>query len=138
VRALRALHAATGGGKPLPDLTWEYQWDDTALTLCVRSRPGARGLRVWQAESADRDFRDATWAVATEARKSSARFELAQPASGYVAVFVEAAFGHGLRAFALSTNLAVFPAASEPAYGTRPMGQAGECAAVKVAPQPIG
>jgi PhoPQ-activated pathogenicity-related protein len=138
VRGLRALHAATGGGKPLPDLTWEYQWDDTVLTLCVRSQPGARGLRVWQAASSDRDFRDAMWAVVAEAPKSSARFELAQPASGYVAVFVEATFGRWLRAFALSTNLAVLPAAGEPPFGTRPLGQPGECAAVTATARPIG
>jgi len=138
VRGLRALHAAAGGGKPLPDLTWEYQWNDAALTLCVRSQPGARGLRVWQAVSGDRDFRDATWAVATEARDSAARFELARPATGYVAAFVEATFGRGLRAFALSTNLAVFPAANEAAFGTRPTGQAGECAKAPVAVLPIG
>jgi PhoPQ-activated pathogenicity-related protein len=133
VRGLRALHAASGGGKALPQLEWEYRWEE-ALTLCIRSKPGARRLRVWQASSAERDFRAAEWRPAVVSQRASDRFELARPATGYVAIFGEAAFGRGLSAFVLSTNLAVVAAAGEPDYGTEPRGSAGVCAGLERRP----
>ena len=136
VRGLRALHAAADGGAALPQLEWEYQWQDAQLVLCVRSaRPGAGSLKLWRASSDGRDLRSAKWATAAEAKGAVARFVLPRPASGYVAVFVEAAFGRALKAFALSTNLAVLPAANERDYGTRPTGVTGVCAATAKAPQ---
>jgi PhoPQ-activated pathogenicity-related protein len=127
VRSLRALHAAAGRGELLPLLAWQYRWQGEGLTLCIRSQPEARRLRLWRAVSADRDFRDARWSSSREPRRSAGRFDLARPAAGYVAVFGEATFGAGRRAFALSTNLAVMAAAGEPDYGTQPLGQAGIC-----------
>jgi PhoPQ-activated pathogenicity-related protein len=135
VRGLRALHAATDGGPPLPQLDWEYRWGDTGLTLCVRStKPGARRLRMWRASSTDRDFRDETWTTTVEAGGAAAQFELPRPPTGYVAAYVEAEFGRALGAFALSTNMAVYAAAGERAYGTQPLGHAGVCAATAKAP----
>jgi PhoPQ-activated pathogenicity-related protein len=130
IRGLRALHAATDGGPPLPQLDWEYQWGDRTLTLCVRSaKPGARRLRLWRASSADRDFRDETWTTTVEAEEAGAQFVLPRPQSGYSAAYVEADFGRGLKAFVLSTNMAVYPAAGERGFGTQPQGSAGVCAA---------
>jgi PhoPQ-activated pathogenicity-related protein len=128
VRGVRALHAAAGGGEPLPSLEWEYLWSEEALSLCVRSAPKARSLRVWRAVSADRDLRDAEWSSAPMAGRSFGRLDLARPAAGYVALFAEATFDRGRRAFALSTNLAVVAAPSEPEVGPRPRGRAGLCA----------
>jgi PhoPQ-activated pathogenicity-related protein len=138
IRGLRALHGAAGGGESLPELAWEYVWEPAGLTLCVRSAPESRRLRVWRAVSADRDFRDAIWSVALSTDDSPARLALARPESGYSAVFVEATYHRGQRAFALSTNLAVLPAAAEPAFGTEPKGEPGVCAAGPSAPLPIG
>jgi len=136
VRGLRALHAAAGGGPALPRFEWEYQWQDTELVLCVRSaKPGAGSLKLWRASSDDRDFRDSKWAPAGESRTAAARFVLSRPASGYAAAFVEANFGRALKAFALSTNMAVLPAAAERDYGTRPTGSPGICAAAAKATQ---
>jgi PhoPQ-activated pathogenicity-related protein len=128
VRALRALHAATDGGTPLPALAWQFRHDSGASTLCVRSQPGARALKLWQATSADRDFRDETWRILEERNASGGEFTLPVPTTGYVAVFVEADFGRGRRAFPLSTNLAVLGAAGEPPYGPLPHGEPGVCA----------
>ena len=84
VRGLRALHGAAGGGKPMPQLEWEYQWQDARLVLCVRSaQPGAHRLKLWRAASDDRDFRDAKWASVVEAKGGTARFVLPRPGSGY-------------------------------------------------------
>jgi PhoPQ-activated pathogenicity-related protein len=134
VRSLRALHAAAGGGAPMPQLDWQLRWSEDALTLCVRSDPAAQGLRVWQAASADRDFRDAEWRAVAHLRRSAGRFVLPRPASGYAALFGEATFGRGRRAFPLTTNLAVLPAADEPGYGTRPLGRSGVCEATSSQP----
>jgi hypothetical protein len=46
-----------------------------------------------------------------------------------VAVFVQADYGRGRRAFPLSTNLAVLAAQGERPYGTAPRGTPGVCAA---------
>jgi len=134
VRGLRALHAATGGGEPLPRLDWQFEWHETAVVLCIRSAPGAGRLRIWQATSAGRDFRNAEWRSVAEVARPVGRFELARPAAGYVALFGEAEFGRGRRAFALTTNLAVWQAADDPDYGTRPLGSAGVCAADDLGP----
>lgn len=131
VRALRALHAAAGGGTPMPTLEWEYVYGAQASTLCVRSVPRARELKLWQATSTDRDFRDEAWSVADERGAAEGRFEIAVPVRGYVATFVEADFGGGRRAFPLSTNLAVLAAEGERPYGTAPRGTPGVCAAVE-------
>ena len=136
LRGLRALHAAVDGGPPLPQLDWEYRWTDTELTLCVRSAaPAARQLRLWRAGSDDRDFRDAQWTAALEADGGSVRFVLPRPRSGYAAAFVEAGFGRALKAFVLSTNMAVLPAPGEPPYGTQPRGHEGVCAVTAKAAQ---
>jgi PhoPQ-activated pathogenicity-related protein len=130
VRGIRALHAAAGGGAPMPTLDWEYAWSDGAVELCVRATPAPRSWRLWRATSSDRDFRDAQW-TSTPIERRSSRVEVARPMEGYVAVFAEATFGRARRAFALSTNLAVLAASSEPEFGPRPLGQEGLCAAAR-------
>jgi PhoPQ-activated pathogenicity-related protein len=135
VRSLRALHETTRGGEPLPRIDWEYgSADGGARALCV-SADAARELRVWRAVSEDRDLRDAEWRLVAGSPGEAARFVIAEPQSGYVAVFGEAAFGSGRRAFTLSTSLAVFAAATELAYGTEPPGSDGLCAALETSPR---
>jgi PhoPQ-activated pathogenicity-related protein len=135
VRSLRALHAASADGERLPGVEWEYRIDAAAVTLCVRAADGARGLHLWRAVSADRDLRDAQWEPVAESGSATARFVLEPPAQGYVALVGEAAFGRGLKAFTLSTSLAVVAAANELPYGTRPAGHGeGVCAALVSAP----
>lgn len=130
VRGLRALHAASRSGAPLPLLEWEYRRDAGAPTLCLRAEPAARELRLWRAVSADRDLRDARWQPVARAARSAARFAVAEPQSGYVGLVGDATFGSGRRAFTLSTSLAVVAAANEPPYGTEPPGRDGLCAAL--------
>jgi PhoPQ-activated pathogenicity-related protein len=132
VRSLRALHEASGGGEPLPRIEWEHRAADGALALCLRTEPAARSLRVWRAISDDRDLRDAEWQPAGHSRLPAARFVLAEPARGYVGLVGEASFGRGLRAFTLSTSLAVYAADGQPSYGTEPLSRLeGLCAALE-------
>jgi len=140
VRGLRALHEAAGSGEALPRVDWEYVTTDGGGTeLCVRA-PAARGVQLWRAVSADRDFRDAEWSVAADSGGASVRFSVPQPTEGYVAVLGQVAFGRLLKAFTLSTSLDVIAAPGAPPYGTKPPSVAGVCAstkaAVAVAPAP--
>jgi PhoPQ-activated pathogenicity-related protein len=130
VRGLRALHEASGGGAPLPQLDWEHAARDGELTLCIRA-PDGRALRLWRAVSGDRDLRDAEWHALPSVRGGQARFVLQQPMNGYVAFFGQADFGRGRKAFEMSTTLAVVAAPGEPPYGTEPLGRAGVCASLE-------
>lgn len=137
VRALRALHEATGGGKPMPQIDWQYDTRDDGLALCIRSAD-ARGLRIWRAVSADRDFRDSQWQSVVDVRGSRGRFELERPSEGYVAMFGEVRYGAALHAFALSTGLAVVAAAGNPPYGTKPLSTGDVCSTLgSVAALPV-
>jgi PhoPQ-activated pathogenicity-related protein len=131
VRGLRALQEAADGGEPLPRVEWEYAaaGDSGGTVLCVRAND-ARTLQLWRAASRDRDFRDDEWRPAPVVREGQAQFALPRPTDGYEAVFAQAAFGRGLRAFTLSTGLAVVAGPGLPAYGTKPLGQVGLCAAI--------
>jgi PhoPQ-activated pathogenicity-related protein len=135
-RGLRALHEATGGGKPLPRLEWEYSSREDGLTLCIQGE-SARALRIWRAVSADRDFRDAEWRSVADVRRPRASFDLRRPGDGYVAVFGEARFGAGVRAFAFTTGLAVLAAADNPPYGTQPVGTGAVCSALEGTAVPV-
>lgn len=134
VRGLRALYEAGSGGEALPRVEWEYRYAGGVLTLCVRTEPAARGVRVWRTVSQDRDLRDAQWELAGASRRSAARFVQAEPAEGYVALFGEAEFGFGLKAFTLSTCLTVRAAAGEAPYGTEPLGRDGVCTELERTP----
>jgi PhoPQ-activated pathogenicity-related protein len=132
IRSLRALHDATGGGKPLPQLDWEYDTREDGLALCVRAE-GARGLKIWRAVSADRDFRDDEWQSVADVRRGRGRFDLDRPPQGYVAMFGEARFGAALKAFSLSTGLAVLAAPGNPPYGTQPLTTEKVCSSIESA-----
>ena len=136
VRALRALHDATGGGKPLPQVDWQYEARDEGLALCIRAAD-ARGLRIWRAVSADRDFRDDVWHDVVDVRRGRGRFELEPPAEGYVAMFGEVRFGAALKAFSLSTGLAVLAAPGNPPYGTEALTTAPVCSTIESAGVPV-
>ena len=109
VPTLNAVHRFAAGTGTLPDIDWEYQSDESALVLCVRSDPVPESVSAWTAYSDDRDFRDDHWSSAPLMRDASNAYtiELTRPASGYSAVFGELAFGQGDAAFTLSTNLRV-------------------------------
>jgi PhoPQ-activated pathogenicity-related protein len=127
-RSLRALNDSLTGEEALPSLQWEFVWRDGGALLCVRSEPKARAIRLWSATSDDRDFRDATWTGGDELPGGKlAEIAVQRPATGYLAAFAQADFGHGLHAYSLTTNLAVLAAAPSEDFGQRPTGVAGVC-----------
>jgi len=128
VATLGALHTVSAAGEELPRIAWEYRWRDDGTALCVGGDALPRAVDVWQASSADLDFRDARW-TAAPARLAGDRYviDVAAPAEGYSAVFAEARFGRGRRAFTVSTNVAVLAAPGLSAPGPRPRGVGGVC-----------
>lgn len=128
IPTLQALNASIQGGKPMPQVAWEYRWADGDVTLCVQSSPAPDRVVLWRSESDDRDFRDAVWARAAEEKRGSRHtFNVARPASGYSGVFAEAVYGRGLFPYSLSTNLALLTPAGTPDLEPRPSGTAGVC-----------
>jgi PhoPQ-activated pathogenicity-related protein len=128
VATLRALHTANATGTELPRLDWEFVWREDGALLCVAGEVAPRAIDIWQAISSDLDFRDATW-TSSPARGTDDRYliDVAAPAEGYAAVFAEARFGRGRRAFTVSTNVAVLAAPGLPAPGPKPRGVDGVC-----------
>jgi hypothetical protein len=84
-------------------------------------------VRLWRADSPDRDFRLARWSAGPDGRERVLAVD--RPAVGYSAVFAEAVYRRGLAAYSLSTNLAVLSAPGVPDTGVRPLGNRGICAA---------
>ena len=108
VRNLDAFNRHAAGNTALPSLDWEYQQDSAGLTLTVSSQPRPTKVHVWTATANSRDFRNAVWHSDSLRRRDNAySTELPTPASGYVAIFVEATFGRWRSAYSLSTNLCV-------------------------------
>jgi PhoPQ-activated pathogenicity-related protein len=129
IPTLEALHDSVGGGKPMPDIDWEYRWGDGAVTLCVKSSPRPTRVVLWRSESADRDFRDAVWEKISEDRPGAPLvLTVPRPSSGYSGVFAEAVYGRGLLPYSLSTNLALVTPPGTPDLEPRPAGTPGVCA----------
>src|SRR5690606_34252301 len=102
-----------------------------AMTLCVRTVPEARSMRLWSAYSPDRDFRDAEWSAGSRRRRTGYEsFAVPRPAEGFVAGFADVTYGSGRSNYALSTNLSVI--AADPAGdGPRPRASRAVCAAAQ-------
>ncbi|HZF29804.1 MAG TPA: PhoPQ-activated protein PqaA family protein [Gammaproteobacteria bacterium] len=128
IPSLDALNRSVVTGESLPTLEWEYRFGDDTTTLCVRSTPTPRHVRLWSAPSADRDFREAVWTAAPDhGREHLYTFAIPRPATGYVGVFAEAEYGRGLFPYSFSTNLVVLAAPDVRAIGARPAGTPGVC-----------
>lgn len=108
--AIIALHRAQSQGTELPAVTWEHALGDAEYRLCVAAVPAPERIIVREAESDDRDFRDATWqTVAGSAASARFVWERARPDAGYAAVFAELQF-RGELPYSLTTTPAVIPA----------------------------
>jgi PhoPQ-activated pathogenicity-related protein len=92
-------------------LNWEFVPQDGKLRLQVRSQPAARQVVAWVATAPTQDFRQATWRSFPTVRDGEqAVYELAEPETGFAAVFAEAEYtGEGLPCY-FSTNVRVLAA----------------------------
>lgn len=110
-QTLAAFVHMIADGQPLPRLQWEFQTAPSS-EVRVASEAPLRRLRLWEASSADRDFRNDQWTVHREIQPEGTRtvLNLAAPERGYRAYMIEAVLttttGHEYR---LSTEVKVLP-----------------------------
>lgn len=113
-RTLTAFFETTLQGEALPRLTTVVRGGrHESAMIEVRSSAPVESLRVWSADSDDRDFRDARWR-STELHptdgRTFARYRVAARLSGYRAVMFEASYQTaGGADYALSTEVQVVP-----------------------------
>ncbi len=101
-------------GRELPRMEWQFEHMGSGKTqLAVTVNRATRGMRLWTADSADRDLRNDTWTsrdLEVKSGSSQAWVVVAAPESGYRAYLVEAMLtsstGHD---FKLSTEARVTP-----------------------------
>ncbi|HXG49195.1 MAG TPA: PhoPQ-activated protein PqaA family protein [Methylomirabilota bacterium] len=109
---LAAFVQMIADGHPLPSVDWKIQNADEA-TLSLEVNVPAKAVRLWTAESPDRDFRNDSWTSRPlQARPGNTRAvaRVETPATGYRAFFGEVELtsptGHD---FKLSTEARVTP-----------------------------
>ena len=61
IGALSALHRSAENGHPLPSLSWTFTVNARGIAIALRADHPARRVRVWEAHSDSRDFREARW-----------------------------------------------------------------------------
>jgi len=108
VGSLNALNRHAAFGAQLPNLTWDFQVEDTKVKLQINSDMKPKRVLIWTATSDTRDFRDAAFS-STHAEQIEGRFvgELNLPADGYRAVFGEAMYEGDPIPYYFSTNVRV-------------------------------
>lgn len=107
--SLSAFHRYTASGKPLPNLTWGFDAAERSMALTVQADRKPSEVRIWHAQSATRDFREAVW-KSRRCRRTSGHYlcEQAIARSGYSAVFAEVSFRDpGETRYSLSTTVCV-------------------------------
>ncbi len=129
IPAVVAVNRAAEGGKPLPDMHWQYETAGGALHLCLRSEPAPTRVSLWSATAAKSDFRDAHFSSRpVSAEEKTYVATVAPPEAGYEAVFAEAAFGEGSAEYTLSTNVRVIDTSGRPpAFSAAVDGTPGVC-----------
>jgi PhoPQ-activated pathogenicity-related protein len=113
-QTLAAFFQMIADRQPLPKMDWRFR--ETApdvLEIAVEVDQPAKAVRLWTAESKDRDFRDDSWTsreLETTPGSTRASALLEQPASGYRAGMVEVTLSTpDGRAYKLSTEARVVP-----------------------------
>jgi PhoPQ-activated pathogenicity-related protein len=112
VGSVAALQRSLTGGKPLPKLSWRLDEHGENARLELTSDIAPSAVRKWTAASKSRDFRKAEWHSApVHAKQNDERTflaDLANPTTGFNAMFLEAEFEDSPLSFNLSTTLHVF------------------------------
>lgn len=91
-RALGAFFGFTAADEPYPDTQWEATVNGQQVSLDIEITPKRlKGVRLWRANSTDRDFRDETW-TSTDLdlpRAASVSATIPLPTDGYQAFYVD-------------------------------------------------
>jgi PhoPQ-activated pathogenicity-related protein len=107
--SLSALHRYTANAKPLPNLTWNFNPAERNVAVTVQADRKPDDVRIWHANSATKDFREATWRSQRCRRQSDHHLcERSLAPSGYTAVFAEVSFRDpGDPQYSLSTTVCI-------------------------------
>src|SRR5947207_35598 len=91
---------------PMPKMSWQHEGNNPKLQLKVQADPAPRAARLWSAQAASRDFRQAKWSERPlEVNGKAFSAEMTSPTEGYLVFFAELEYDlDGLRYF-LSTQL---------------------------------
>jgi PhoPQ-activated pathogenicity-related protein len=113
--AVRAFARAKAAGASLPELAWNFQPNQTAVSIRLDLSEDAVGAQCWVARAEGRDFRAATW-VPTRmkvdpAARSTRRWhaEIPRPRTGSMAVFAEFELEQDGHPYRLSTQVCIVP-----------------------------
>jgi len=113
VETLAAFYEAIASGRAMPHLTWTRTEGPGKVRVDVRMDQSPVALRLWTANSRDRDFRDEKWArreQGIQASDRSASVEVESPKEGYRAYLVEVEFRTATgETYKLSTEARVIP-----------------------------
>jgi PhoPQ-activated pathogenicity-related protein len=114
LQSLAAFFQMIADGQELPKLTWQFvdAGQGKAELKVTVDRPAKR-IRLWTADSADRDFRDEQWTsrdLEISSGSSRATAEVTTPGAGYRAYLVEAVLASSTGTeYKLSTEARVTP-----------------------------
>ena len=121
VETLAAWFQIIADHEELPKMDWTLQPTATGASISVNVNQTAKRIRLWTAESTDRDFRDDKWSsqdLTIQPGSAHATAEVPSPAKGYRAYMLEVTLtspkGEDYR---LSTEARVTP------DGVRPVAQ---------------
>lgn len=114
MNTLASFYQIVAEGKPLPEVTWTLRDGSSgAAGIDVRVNAPAKRIRLWTANSKDRDFRDDKWTsrdLEIQPGGGTATAEVAKPAEGFTAFMAEVELvSPGGTPYKLSTRVQVTP-----------------------------
>jgi PhoPQ-activated pathogenicity-related protein len=115
VKTLSAWFQFIADGQPLPRVDWKVQIQEQNATLAVNVDRPATHIRLWTADSVDRDFRDDKWTsrelnVQPASNGVAATVTIEKPTRGYRAFLAELELpSTSAESFKLSTEARVIP-----------------------------
>jgi PhoPQ-activated pathogenicity-related protein len=113
IQTAAAFFAMIADGKPLPKVNWEVLIKDRSAQLQVRVDQPATHIRLWTANSSDRDFRNDKWSsreLEIQPGSSQALADVPRPEQGYRAFLAEVELtSPSGESYKLSTEARVIP-----------------------------
>ncbi len=114
MNTLASFYQIVAEGKPLPEVTWTLKDGSNGTAgIDVRVNTSAKRIRLWTANSKDRDFRDDKWSsrdLEIQPGSANATAEVPRPATGFTAFMAEVELvSPGGTPYKLSTRVQVTP-----------------------------
>lgn len=114
MNTLASFYQIVAEGKPLPEVTWTLKDGSNGTAgIDVRVNTSAKRIRLWTANSKDRDFRDDKWSsrdLEIQPGSAHATAEVPRPATGFTAFMAEVELvSPGGTPYKLSTRVQVTP-----------------------------